>query len=222
MRFTHSILTLQLTLALGCRRVALGWRVDGRVRVVGLSHGAQLAEHPVLGGVAEAMHEAMGQGLTLCVPRVADGAVRIPLAQRALITKLLALMSMRTSTTARRPAAKAVQRLAPDSVRATPMPSAASACTRMISRRIQRALMASGERRRRTPRQYCGQAARQARRQAVDAQLRIGADRGREQRVSTSGNARGTPAARGNGARVSHPAGRGAGRSRAPTSCARR
>ncbi|MBU0916128.1 MAG: GAF domain-containing protein [Gammaproteobacteria bacterium] len=73
--------------ALGCRRVALGWRVDGRVRVVGLSHGAQLAEHPVLGGVAEAMHEAMGQGLTLCVPRVADGSVRITLAQRALIKR---------------------------------------------------------------------------------------------------------------------------------------
>src|SRR3989344_5025310 len=59
----------------------------GDGRVVGLSHGAQLAEHPVLGGVAEAMQEDMGQGLTLCVPRVADGAVRITLAQRALMKR---------------------------------------------------------------------------------------------------------------------------------------
>ena len=84
-RAATAALCTELTLALGCRRVALGWQVDGRVRVVGLSHGAQLAEHPVLGGVAEAMQEAMAQGLTLCVPRVADGAVRITLAQRALL-----------------------------------------------------------------------------------------------------------------------------------------
>lgn len=84
-RAATAALCTELSLALGCRRVALGWQVDGRVRVVGLSHGAQLAEHPVLGGVAEAMHEAMIQGLTLCVPRVADGSVRITLAQRTLM-----------------------------------------------------------------------------------------------------------------------------------------
>ena len=86
-RAATAALCTELTQALGCRRVALGWRVDGRLRVVGLSHGAQLAEHPVLGGVAEAMQEAMGQGLTLCVPRVADGAVRITLAQRTLLKR---------------------------------------------------------------------------------------------------------------------------------------
>lgn len=86
-RAATAALCTELTLALGCRRVALGWRVDGRVRVVGLSHGAQLADHPVLGGVAEAMQEAMGQGLTLCVPRVADGSVRITLALRNLMKR---------------------------------------------------------------------------------------------------------------------------------------
>lgn len=80
-------LCTELTLALGARRVALGWTVDERLRVVALSHGAELADHPVLGAVAEAMQEAMGQGQTLCVPRVADGAVRITLAQRALIKR---------------------------------------------------------------------------------------------------------------------------------------
>jgi biotin carboxyl carrier protein len=84
-RAATAALCTELSLALGCRRVALGWQGEGRVRVVGLSHGAQLAEHPVLGGVAEAMQEAMTQGLTLCVPRVADGAVRITLAHRALL-----------------------------------------------------------------------------------------------------------------------------------------
>lgn len=80
-------LCTELSLALGARRVVLGWMVEDRLRVVALSHGAELAEHPVLGAVAEAMQEAMGQGLTLCVPRVADGAVRITLAQRDLIKR---------------------------------------------------------------------------------------------------------------------------------------
>ena len=85
---------------LACRRVAVGWRDDDRVQVLGLSHGAQLASGSHLPLMSEVMQEAMTQGQTLCLPRVPDGAVRITQAHRqfmkqegvsALITVPLAI-----------------------------------------------------------------------------------------------------------------------------------
>lgn len=86
-RGAAAALATELAAQLACRRVAVGWSRGEAAAVVALSHGAQVSDHPTLGGVAEAMQEAMGQSMTLCVPRVADGAVRITLAHRALMKR---------------------------------------------------------------------------------------------------------------------------------------
>lgn len=80
-------LATEVAQALACRRVAVGWGSGPRLQVRGLSHGAQLGRGAVLGGVEEAMQEAIVQAQTICVPRVADGAVRITLAHRALMRR---------------------------------------------------------------------------------------------------------------------------------------
>lgn len=78
-------LATSLAQPLGCRRVAVGWVSRGYWRISGLSHGAQLGRRARLEGLLEAMQEAGAQGQTLCLPRVADGVVRITLAHRALM-----------------------------------------------------------------------------------------------------------------------------------------
>ncbi|NBD19257.1 efflux RND transporter periplasmic adaptor subunit [Aquabacterium fontiphilum] len=80
-------LATEVAQTLACRRVAVGWGRGASLRVQGLSHGAQLGRGAVLGGVEEAMQEAVVQAQTICVPRVADGAVRITLAHRALMRR---------------------------------------------------------------------------------------------------------------------------------------
>lgn len=70
---------------LGCRRVAIGWVERDAWRVRALSHGAQVSERARLPELLEAMQESAVQGQSLCVPRVADGLVRITLAHRALM-----------------------------------------------------------------------------------------------------------------------------------------
>lgn len=78
-------LATSLAQGLGCRRVAAGWITRGHWRVRGLSHGAQLGRQARLDVLLEAMQEAGAQGQSLCVPQVADGAVHIVLAHRALM-----------------------------------------------------------------------------------------------------------------------------------------
>lgn len=80
-------LATEVAQAMACRRVAVGWGSGSGLRVKGLSHGAQLSRGVMLGGVEEAMQEAVMQAQTICLPRVADGAVRITLAHRALMRR---------------------------------------------------------------------------------------------------------------------------------------
>lgn len=82
-RAAAAALATELASQLGCRRVAVGWSRQQAVTVIALSHGAQVSEHPSLGGLPEAMLEAITQARTLCVPRVADGSVSITLAHRS-------------------------------------------------------------------------------------------------------------------------------------------
>ncbi len=91
-----SALATEVAQTLACRRVAVGWGSGSRLQVKGLSHGAQLSQGAALGGVEEAMQEALIQGQTICVPHVADGAVRITLAHRALMRRegLLGVISV--------------------------------------------------------------------------------------------------------------------------------
>lgn len=86
-RAALAALATEVARLMACRRVAVGWGVGSALQVRGLSHGAQLGRNVTLGGVEEAMQEAMGQAQTICVPRVPDGAVRITLAHRALMRR---------------------------------------------------------------------------------------------------------------------------------------
>lgn len=76
-----------LAAQLGCKRVAMGWLNGKSLKLVALSHGAQVSEHAVLDGLAEAMHESLSQGLTLCLPRVDAGQARLTLAHRSLLKR---------------------------------------------------------------------------------------------------------------------------------------
>lgn len=71
-RFKDVALTLATDLAtrLGCDRVSIGFRQDGRIKVHALSHSSRLVQNMnLVQAVAEAMDEAIDQNTTLCLPQ---------------------------------------------------------------------------------------------------------------------------------------------------------
>lgn len=84
-RFQDVALALVTELAthLGCDRVSMGFRQNGRAAVHALSHSSRLDQHMnLLRAVADAMDEAMDQNTTLCLPQDGGRSLQLRAHQR--------------------------------------------------------------------------------------------------------------------------------------------
>lgn len=88
-RAAAAALVSELARILGCERISMGWMERMHVRVMALSHGAQVTRHPALDELTAAMHEAISQAASLNLSQKSENAATVHMvrAHKALLRR---------------------------------------------------------------------------------------------------------------------------------------